>query len=157
MAVARVNKSLEGDREAVQRPDCNTPFESFPDAFRKLMKYHIFFEPDTKDSYLKRGSIKIRVRLSVNYRSVNYIPPLYNEYPNFVFLSVLYLSHFPFGIFLRVLHFSCKMLTIFISSVDKLHDEVSQKLDKRKENLFNKYYSRIMADVARPMPVNIMN
>ncbi|XP_063680474.1 uncharacterized protein LOC134815817 isoform X2 [Bolinopsis microptera] len=88
--IQRVNKSLEGDREAVQRPDCNTPFESFPDAFRKLMKYHIFFEPDTKDSYLKR--------------------------------------------------------------VDKLHDEVSQKLDKRKENLFNKYYSRIMADVARPMP-----
>ncbi|KAL5259928.1 hypothetical protein ACHWQZ_G010143 [Mnemiopsis leidyi] len=89
--IQRVNKSLEGDREAVQRPDCNSPFESFPDAFRKLMKYHIFFEPDTKDSYLKR--------------------------------------------------------------VDKLHEEISSKLEKRKENLFKKYHSRVMEDTVRPIPV----
>lgn len=88
--IQRVNKSLEGDREAVQRPDCNSPFESFPDAFRKLMKYHIFFEPDTKDSYLKR--------------------------------------------------------------VDKLHEEISSKLEKRKENLFKKYHSRVMEDTVRPIP-----
>ena len=25
------------------------------------MKYHIFFEPDTKDSYLKRGELKNHV------------------------------------------------------------------------------------------------
>lgn len=51
-------RCLEEDQKLILKPDYERPFGDFSDKVRRLLPYHLYFEPDLKSEILQKGNKK---------------------------------------------------------------------------------------------------
>lgn len=52
--VNRIHQQLNADQNAALHPDCKTSFRSQDDAFKRLLRYHVFDWPSPSDKDIER-------------------------------------------------------------------------------------------------------